>query len=177
MKKLLTLLLTALLLLGSLPISALAQDNGGSDAITGDYVPGEAIVCVKGSSAGFYGRSAESALLAGAETLMALDSSANAYSRSAAPAESLKLVRSDTLSTTELIDELQKLDTVEFAEPNYIYTVSEGTKDLTGMQWAYDKNGDFGMAIEGWNQYKTDGTPDPAVDTSGTVVAVLDTGE
>ena len=48
MKKLLTLLLTALLLLGSLPISALAQDNGGSDALTGDYVPGEAIVCVKG---------------------------------------------------------------------------------------------------------------------------------
>lgn len=76
---------------------------------------------------------------------MALDSSTNAYSRSAAPAESLKLVRSDTLSTAELIDELQKLDTVEFAEPNYIYTVSEGTKDLTGMQWAYDKNGDFSM--------------------------------
>lgn len=176
MKKLLTLLLTALLLFGSLPISALAQDTPGSDTLTGDYVPGEAIVCVKGSSAGFYGRSAESALLAGAETLMALDSSANAYSRSAAPAESLKLVRSDTLSTTELIDELQKLDTVEFAEPNYIYTVSEGTKDLTGMQWAYDKNGDFGMAIDGWNQYKTDGTPAPAVDTSGTVVAVLDTG-
>lgn len=174
MKKLLTLLLTALLLLGSLPISAVAQENGSSDALTGDYVPGEAIVCVK--DAGFYGRSAESALLAGAETLMALDSSTNAYSRSAAPAESLKLVRSDTLSTAELIDELQKLDTVEFAEPNYIYTVSEGTKDLTGMQWAYDKNGDFSMAIDGWNQYKADGTPAPAVDTSGTVVAVLDTG-
>ena len=160
MKKLLTLLLTALLLLGSLPISALAQENGGSDALTGDYVPGEAIVCVKDT--GFYGRSAEPALLAGAETLMALDSSANAYSRSAAPAESLKLVRSDTLSTAELIDELQKLDTVEFAEPNYIYTVSEGTKDLTGMQWAYDKNGEFSMAIDGWNQYKADGTPAPA---------------
>ncbi len=174
MKKLLALLLTALLLLGSLPISALARDNGSSDALTGDYVPGEAIVCVKG--AGFYGRSAEPALLAGAETLMALDGSANAYSRSAGPAESLKLVRSDALSTAELIDELQKLDSVAFAEPNYIYTVSEGTKDLTSMQWAYDKNGDFGMAIDGWNQYKTDGTPDPAVDTSGTVVAVLDTG-
>ena len=53
MKKLLTLLLTALLLLGSLPISALAQENGGSDALTGDYVPGEAIVCVKDT--GFYG--------------------------------------------------------------------------------------------------------------------------
>lgn len=174
MKKLLALLLTALLLLGSLPISALARDNGSSDALTGDYVPGEAIVCVKG--AGLYSRSAESALLTDAEPLMDLNSGANAYSRSAAPAESLKLVRSDALSTAELIDELQKLDTVEFAEPNYIYTVSEGTKDLTGMQWAYDKNGDFGMAIDGWNQYKTDGTPDPAVDTSGTVVAVLDTG-
>lgn len=174
MKKLLSLLLTALLLLGSLPISALARDNGSSDALTGDYVPGEAIVCVKG--AGLYSRSAESALLTDAEPLMDLNSGANAYSRSAAPAESLKLVRSDALSTAELIDELQKLDTVEFAEPNYIYTVSEGTKDLTGMQWAYDKNGDFGMAIDGWNQYKTDGTPDPAVDTSGTVVAVLDTG-
>lgn len=56
MKKLLTLLLTALLLLGSLPISAVAQENGSSDALTGDYVPGEAIVCVK--DAGFYGRSA-----------------------------------------------------------------------------------------------------------------------
>ena len=174
MKKLLTLLLTALLLFGSLPISALAQDTPGSDTLTGDYMPGEAIVCVKG--AGFYGRSAESALLAGAETLMALDSRTNAYSRSAAPGESLKLGRSDTLSTAELIDELQKLDTVEFAEPNYIYTVSEGTKDLTGMQWAYDKNGSFDMAIEGWNHYKPDGTPAPAVDTSGTVVAVLDTG-
>ncbi|SDP78353.1 Subtilase family protein [Eubacterium maltosivorans] len=174
MKKLLSLLLTALLLLGSLPISALARDNGSSDALTGDYVPGEAIVCVKG--AGLYSRSAESALLTDAEPLMDLNSGTNAYSRSAAPAESLKLVRSDALSTAELIDELQKLDTVEFAEPNYIYTVSEGTKDLTGMQWAYDKNGDFGMAIDGWNQYKTDGTPDPAVDTSGTVVAVLDTG-
>lgn len=174
MKKLLSLLLTALLLLGSLPISALARDNGSSDALTGDYVPGEAIVCVKG--AGLYSRSAESALLTDAEPLMDLNSGANAYSRSAGPAESLKLVRSDTLSTAELIDELQKLDSVAFAEPNYIYNVSEGTKDLTSMQWAYDKNGDFGMAIDGWNQYKTDGTPDPAVDTSGTVVAVLDTG-
>ena len=36
MKKLLTLLLTALLLLGSLPISAVAQENGSSDALTGD---------------------------------------------------------------------------------------------------------------------------------------------
>lgn len=178
MKKLLTLLLTALLLLGSLPAAAFAQENDGSDALIGDYVPGEAIVCVR------EGASARNALLpaplAGAETLMGLDGSANANSRSAAPAESLKLVRSDTLSTAELIDELQKLDTVEFAEPNYIYTGSESgadstvAKDLTGQQWAY--NSAYGMAIDKWNAYAADGTPDPAVNTEESVVAVLDSG-
>ncbi|WP_195270182.1 S8 family serine peptidase [Eubacterium sp. 1001713B170207_170306_E7] len=182
MKKLFALLLTAFLALGSMPAAALAQTAEAPAPITGDYVEGEAIVCVTDSPAGLYSRSAVSPLLAGAEELMPLASPSDTYSRSAGPAESLKLVRSGTLSTAELIEALRELDTVVFAEPNYLYSVTEdraaasGTKDLTPDQWAYDKDGRFSMAVEGWNCYKSDGTPDPAVDTGGTVVAVLDSG-
>lgn len=182
MKKIFVLLLATLLVFGSVPATAFAQNAENVSDITGDYVEGEAIVCVKDSPAGLYSRSAVSPLLDGAEALMALASPSDTYSRSVGPVESLKLVRSDALSTAELIEALQKLDSVVFAEPNYLYSVTEdhtsafGTRDLTPDQWAYDKNGSFSMAVEGWNRYKSDGTPDPALDTSGTVVAVLDSG-
>ena len=96
--------------------------------------------------------------------------------------DTLALVHSDSQSTTELITALEALPQVEFAEPNYIYTTSEdsstATGDLTGYQWAYQtqESASYDLSVPDWNTYNTAGTPTPSVDTSGTVVAVLDSG-
>lgn len=175
MKRLLALCLTALLLLGSLPVSILAQEDQGT-AISGDYVEGEAIVCLKADTGMLRSYSAGSELLENAEVLMDLGDEGGIATFSAGTSDTLALVQSDTQSTAELITALEALPQVEFAEPNYIYTTSEnstgGVKDLTGYQWGYQtKTGEasYDLSIPSWNTT-------PVVDTSDTVVAVLDSG-
>jgi serine protease len=174
---LLALLLALLLTAGS---AAFAEELSGLSELqsqaSGDYVEGEAIVCVKTS--GLQPESADD-LLAGATHLMALSAANGDGALTTAGAddnESLVLVHSDTLDTGTLINELQARSDVAFAEPNYIYNVA-ATEDFTKEQWAYNTSlSAYGMNITKWNTYDESGNPTPEVDTSGVVVAVLDTG-
>lgn len=188
MKKLLTFLLTALLLFGSLP-TAFAQ-SGPMTENTGpaNYINGEAIVCLKPQEPG---RDAASPLFKDMDVLMILESvpknenadSVQSY-RAAEAGSAIGLVRADGLSTEALIETLNQNDSVLYAEPNYIFNVAEAAgpsadittyKDLTAYQWAYNNQGTMGghagmdMGIEDWN--KT-----PEASESDIVVAVLDTG-
>lgn len=194
MKKFLTVLLSALLVAASLPLSAFAQTEAEEKpAITGDYVQGEVIVCLETGSANQRSRSALPELLAGAETLMSLSDSAgdadNAQlrSRSAASADTqvLALVKDESRSTEALIAELESYPQVVFAEPNYITTNFETTAtetypDLSDLQWANSdqssKNNPFGnpqgfnIGVPDWN------VPSASAESDNPVVAILDTG-
>lgn len=87
---------------------------------TQDYVEGEAIACIRKPLVSFFAEDPHP-LLADAESLMDVTPEASTFGlRNAAYTEELILVKSDTLSTKELIAELEKLDEVVFAEPNYI---------------------------------------------------------
>ncbi|WP_195268114.1 S8 family serine peptidase [Eubacterium sp. 1001713B170207_170306_E7] len=180
MKKLISCLLTALLLLGAMPpVSAQGQAPA-------DYAEGEAIVCLKPES---LRRDMASPLLSDMDLLMDLNTTPKAenadsrdYQASAAGA-AIALVRSETLSTNALIDALESSGTVLYAEPNYSFSVSEAPAataieeylDMTPYQWAYKNTGTLGgaagmdMGIEGWNET-------PEASGAETVVAVLDTG-
>ncbi|MDO5431973.1 S8 family serine peptidase [Eubacterium sp.] len=194
--KIIALLLTALMVLGGLPATALAEEavdwqaeaqNSGflaeNTVKDGDYVEGEAIVCVSAPTLRSFGaeqENAAAALLEDAEPLMELTESGNdnasdglLRSIGEAQTETLKLVRSDSMSTETLIEQLEALPNVEYAEPNYLYELAE-TTDYTKRQWAY--NTPYGLDIEQWNTYDTEQNPTPKTDTDGTVVAVLDSG-
>ena len=84
----------------------------------------------------------------------------------------ITVVHSDHLSTAELIAELEEREDVIYAEPNYIYSPKE---DLTDDQWGNPISSSYGMGVENWNTYENE-KPKPKVDTSGLVVAVIDTG-
>lgn len=194
MKKLLTVLLSALLVAASLPLSAFAQTASEEPpVITGDYVPGEAIVCMDSGSAALRGRSALPELLSGAETLMTLSEggenadSSLLRSRSAASADTqvLALVRDESRSTEDLIAELEAYPQVVFAEPNYITTNFEATAaeiypDLTDLQWAnadqesgsnpFGNAKGFNIGVPDWNK------PGQSAGNDNPVVAILDTG-
>ena len=191
--KRLLVLVIAVVLLGGVSAVALAAggtDGSGSwkqdleDAIaansnagTGDepsYVEGEAIACVRSSTL----TAQSSDLLSGAQTLMTLDGqarSAELVTAGTDETQNLVLVHSDTLGTEDLVSQLSALPGVEFAEPNTIYSLaSTQKKDLTSRQWAY--NTTYGTQIQDWNTYSASGSPTPRVDTSGVVVALLDSG-
>lgn len=194
MKKFLTVLLSALLVAASLPLSAFAQTEAEEKpAITGDYVQGEVIVCLETGSANQRSRSALPELLAGAETLMTLSDSAgdadNAQlrSRSAASADTqvLALVKDESRSTEALIAELESYPQVVFAEPNYITTNFETTAtetypDLSDLQWAnsdqssgdnpFENQKGFNIGVPDWN------VPSASAESDNPVVAILDTG-
>ena len=70
MKKLSALLLCCLLVFTVLPSAALAENSGTAEPLSGDYIEGEAIVCMETSAAGMLRRSAVPELLANAEVLM-----------------------------------------------------------------------------------------------------------
>jgi len=167
---------------------------------TPDYVEGEAIVCYKAevSEIGEIGKGdlpvidqeeEESLKQEAEETLEAercvdeaealllvgdvgeqIISEEETEEREALPGV-ITLVQSDHLTTEELIAELSERDDVLYAEPNYIQTVQ--SDDLTDRQWG--ENSTYGIGVENWNSYSGD-APAPAVNTSGLVVAVLDTG-
>ena len=83
----------------------------------------------------------------------------------------ITLVRSDHLTTEELIAELEARDDVLYAEPNYVMKAE--SNDFTDLQWGEDTT--YGLGVDGWNTYNGD-TPTPNVDTSEQVVAIIDTG-
>ena len=138
MKKYLSLLLTALLVFGSLPLTALAEESQ-TPAITGDYVEGQAIVCVEGglqSLNGGWSRSASDIQIV--DSLMTLSDSAAENgllkSRSAAEGDTRQLVLVESAAgenTQTLIESLKDNPSVLFAEPNYRVQVStdEATAD------------------------------------------------
>lgn len=194
MKKFLTVLLSALLVAASLPLSAFAQTEAEEKpAITGDYVQGEVIVCLETGSANQRSRSALPELLAGAETLMSLSDSAEntnsslLRSRSAVSEDTqvLALVKDESRSTEALIAELESYPQVVFAEPNYITTNFETTAtetypDLSDMQWAnsdqssgdnpFENQKGFNIGVPDWN------VPGASAESDNPVVAILDTG-
>ena len=83
----------------------------------------------------------------------------------------ITLVRSDRLSTEELLEKFRAREDVLYAEPNYIITPQ--SDDYTDRQWGPDST--YGMGVTGWNTYNGN-TPTPEVDTSNQVVAIIDTG-
>lgn len=139
MKKLLSILLTCLLLFGSLPMAALAEERA-QPAITGDYVEGQAIVGVQGGLQNLTGsqRSRGAAGFQVVESLMTVSDGAAENSvlrsRAAAPEDSqeIVLVQSNTGEGTQaLIESLKANPAVLFAEPNYRVQVDEDEADLT----------------------------------------------
>ena len=83
----------------------------------------------------------------------------------------ITLVQSETLTTDQLVEELQRREDVLYAEPNYSYDAA--SDDYTSLQWEHTTT--YGVHDEGWNTF-TDQKPSPKVDTSGIVVAIVDTG-
>ena len=138
MKKYLSLLLTALLVFGSLPLTALAEEGQTPD-ITGDYVEGQAIVCVEGGLQSLNGgRSRSASDIQIVDSLMTISDSAAENgllkSRSAAEGDTRQLVLVESAAgedTQTLIESLKDNPSVLFAEPNYRVQVStdEATAD------------------------------------------------
>ncbi len=127
MKKFIAFSLSLVMAFGGLAgVSPVETAFAASHDYTQDYIEGEAIVCIRQPLARTFGAEELSPLLADAEPLMDVGSDTDTFGlRGAAYTEVLTLVRSDTLSTKELIAELEKLDEVVFAEPNYVTALSE----------------------------------------------------
>ena len=153
-------------------------------------VKGEALVCYKTDSAATseaaVAREAEKTLEADGRVdeadplLLVEDPEAVSEEETGSEAEAdterdtvgmITLVQSETLTTDELVEELKKREDVLYAEPNYSYDAA--SDDYTGLQWEHTTT--YGVHSEGWNTF-TDQKPSPKVDTSGLVVAVVDTG-
>ena len=83
----------------------------------------------------------------------------------------ITLVRSENLTTAELIAELEAREDVLYAEPNYIHSVQSA--DYSDRQWGETTT--YGIGADGWNTYSGD-TPTPPVPTDEQVVAIVDTG-
>ena len=146
MKKLSALLLCCLLVFTALPSAALAENSGTAEPLSGDYIEGEAIVCMETSAAGMRSRSAVPELLANAEVLMTVDSGDTDGAQpqtfglrsAASQSQVLALVKGEGRTTAELIAELENYDQVVFAEPNY--RVEEYTDDAAlteGLEEAF----------------------------------------
>ena len=148
-----------------------------------NIVPGQAIVCFKSEKSralsekeqNAFGEKKEDQIRAVDEAEALLDVSDESVEAAVGESERgvITLVESDSLSTEELIAELEKRDDVIYAEPN---TVSEtaALADYTYKQYSADSN--CGMAVDNWNTYDASSKPTPIVDTSGYVVAVCDSG-
>lgn len=137
------------------PASAAETASGWADDIpamlaSGTYAEGEVVVCANGAAA-------PAPEAASAETIMALeDEGVGSEGR-------LTVVRSDALTTEELLRELADDPSVLFAEPNYTdatlldqdeaaapeaaaiaasgATVQGASKDLTSFQWGFGNDG------------------------------------
>ncbi|MBR0384660.1 MAG: S8 family serine peptidase [Eubacteriaceae bacterium] len=185
------LFLSALFVLMSIPVAVMAQDTG-SASDENQYQPGEAIVCLTRSAVTSM---ADDELLASSESLLTLSGN-NGDIKTASDGDitELRLVRSGSLSTEELVKQLKGKPGVLYAEPNYIYTVEQVsdntasaaasvnvpqaqskvdasdsvyTGDFTFLQYA--STGENSIDVPDWNN------PDN-VNAKDIVVAVLDTG-
>ena len=157
-------------------VSVADGETGTEDAAEQPCVMGEALVCYKAET----GVTSEDAAAATAERELEKDSSVDDAeglmyvddTEEGISSGLITLVRSDRLTTDELVEDLSKRDDVLYAEPNYIYEAAEA--DLhTSEQWEHTTT--YGIHDEGWNTFDG-GTPSPKVDTSKQVVAVIDTG-
>ncbi len=84
----------------------------------------------------------------------------------------ITLICSNTLSTEQIIETMEKREDVLYAEPNYIGETA--STDHTDLQ--YNAVGDYSIEVEKWNTYDDGGHPTPAVDAGDVVVAVVDSG-
>lgn len=190
-KRILSIMLSLLLVFSTVPAGVLAQEDSPADYGTPgvDYAEGEAIVYVDGGAAALNNTKSRSASAYETEELMTVETAAELAAenspmlRSAAAqtGKSLVLVKSGQ-DTESLIADLQNNPNVEFAEPNYyveVYGVNEPTDPGYKDQWALKNqlnNNDEQAsnpavdinAVKAWESTVTTGnTP---------VVAVLDSG-
>ncbi|MBQ3335118.1 MAG: S8 family serine peptidase [Eubacteriaceae bacterium] len=176
-----SLFLTMLLMLLSISSVVMAQS---SDSVSKEnpYQPGEAIVCITRSAA----RSmADDELLGASESLLTLSGNAgDIQTAGEGDITELRLVRSNALSTEEIIKQLKAKPGVRYAEPNYLFSVEQSgrpasevaqsdssdsayTGDFTSMQYA--NTGDNSIDVPDWNNPENH-------NADGIVVAVLDSG-
>lgn len=196
-RKLNALVLMLSLVIVGLPTVAMGEELAEEPspvwrAEAGEYAPGEAIVVMKDSNAsedvavgGFplYDYEMEDLMTvklpvaSDGESDFPLDGASPDYplggispDGSADEAESvgeIRLVRSETLDTEELINVLEKRSDVISAEPNYIATI-EAIPDFTSEQ--YFANSEYGIDVPNWND------PSAPKNADGIIVAVLDSG-
>ncbi len=167
--KLLSVLLCAVVLFVNLPLYSVASEP------VAEYMPGEIIIVTESemldSSAGFYTMSTNDATLVNFEeneilSVEELDVEINNDSTY------LLEVDGDVLDTCK---ELEKLDGVAYAEPNYIYHTTDFTMpgEITrpsplyeaNMQWYFE---DIMHISSAWSEFETTG--------ENVVVAVIDNG-
>ena len=166
---------------------ALSEDGGTGKEYEGEYAEGRAIVKVSGEF--FQRRARRSAPSFVYETLMELDSGSGkgAGFRSASPAgDSIVLVRSDSMSTEELIQSLEEQPGVEYAEPDYVIraysvqpavSVNEPGGVYFGWQWHLQSRDEAAGSTNVpyiWDE--NSGSPVHSTGTGTAVVAVLDSG-
>lgn len=148
-----------------------------------EYVPGEAIVIVKGEDSDTITNEKLASIgdeLYEVQDLMTISGAADSSKDSnqddavsndplngLAETEEIKLVKSSTLDTMELIEELNKCPDVLVAEPNYIAEIA-ATPDYTSQQ--YGMNGEFGIDVPNWNDQTAPKNAD------NILVAVMDSG-
>lgn len=180
-KRFLALLLSAALLLVGMPVGALAQEGAVDYGTPGvDYIEGEVIACVVGGADALNTQNLRTSSVGSVTELMDVSLTADGVSTygldESAGKKSLVLIQGD--DTESMIETLSANPAVEYAEPNYIMTLSgvdpPSDPDLP-YQWGIKNNETSGsstgkdMNVTGaWNQASAS-TGDP-------VVAVLDSG-
>ncbi len=174
-RKCLGLALSGVMLVGSAAVPAAASVFEKKDYSGYDYIEGEAIVVLKDDASGIYTKKNKSAAAYGSG--ISLENSYN-IDADAKDKDSLKLavVKSDKLSTAQLIPKLEQRSGVDFAVPNFRAKVCDITDDTySSFQWALENKGHQG-GKDGCD-IKPQALWDKAKDNENEVlVAVLDTG-
>ena len=195
--KTMALILTVSLAISALnPLYAFGASKKDTAKIEGEYVPGEALICIDpdradiektaSGSGGLFsdgGDITSSFCIDVSDAISDLNREEKA-SLSCEPGDKavIELVRSDTLSTEELIDLYSGKEGVLYAEPNYIRRQEQpldtgitraapkdtDKPDLTRFQY-YLKDGERGIDVPDWNNRENK-------NARGTVVAVIDSG-
>lgn len=185
-KRLLCLILSAVLALGIAPTTSLAKTADGPDygKPGTDYVEGEAIVCIKGKAASSMTAKRNSSFQM--ETLMKIKPDQGAGARTASlssPEKSLVLVTSDKKDTKTLIETFEKDPNVEYAEPNYIMKAygAEPSDPGYDYQWALNNQENKGQsaanpAVDGNFKEAWSNSTTPSDPSKNPVVAVIDSG-
>lgn len=165
----------------------LAEDGSIGKECEREYAEGRAIVKVSGEF--FQRRAGRAASSFVYETLMELDSASGdrAGFRSASSAgDSIVLVQSDSMSTEEMIQSLEEMPGVEYAEPDYVIRAYSGQSAVSvnepggvyfGWQWHLQSRDEAAGSTNVpyiWDE--NSGSPVHSTGTGTAVVAVLDSG-